>query len=514
MAKLWSDRQKEGGAKLELTWFVARSTWKKKHNGATHYFKHPNSKEGYEAALRGWLLKKSELSGSRKNSDVFKLHMKLFQDVQKWYDQFGTPSSEGKVQEQVGAFLAWLDDLHQEPELPNRLPVMGFSRPNLRPEFFRNFVDQGTGYTSIGSIHYQLSDKWIDRLDHMAGNGSSKEPQTISHWLEKYTSRVQKRGGRFIKKRSAEDRRHKLRHFSKYADGLAHIQVIDELYLERYHAELDSCVSGRTGLELSKDSKSDYFAVFRMFVRWCSQQSACDLKAPANLDSKEFGFREPLGTGRIRQEKKLKLWTPAEFRHAIEVLPKRYSAYLMLMLNCAFRHVDISELRWSDLRLDQGRIIIQRNKLNQQASAPVISYPLFDKTVELVKETMGDHAEFVFTNETGGQVEGAIKLWWKRNSQKHGLEGKRLDFIRKTGSTVISRYDHNLDEMYLGETLSTTAKVHYSFRDGEPCQKLDDGIAQLGAEFGFCESPVKRISLTKEVLAELERAGVDLAKLN
>lgn len=513
MAIGWADRQKANGVKLEITWFENRSTWKKKQDEVVYYFKYPNSKEGYEAALRAWYLKKTELSGTRNNADLFQHHINLFREVQKWYDRFGTPNTEGVIREQIDAFLAWLENEYQKPELPQRLPFGGFSRPDLRPEFCRTFIEQGTGYTSFGLIHYQLPAKWIDRLDRMASSGNSKEPQTISHWLEKYISRVQKRGGRFIKERSADDRRHKLRHFSQYADGLAHIQTIDEPYLETYHAELDEHVSERTGVELSKDSKTDYFAVFRMFVRWCSQQSTCELTAPANLDSKEFGFREPMGTGRVRQEKKLQLWTVTEFKHAIETLPKPYPAYLMLMLNCAFRHIDISELRWSDLRLDERRIIIQRNKLNQQASAPVISYPLFDRTVELIKESMGNHPDFVFTNKTGGQVEMSIKLWWKRNSPEFGLEGKRLDFIRKTGSTIISRYDHNLDDLYLGETLSTTAKVHYSFRDGEACQHLDDGIAQLGAEFGFCESPVKRIALTKEVLAELERAGVDLTKL-
>jgi integrase len=514
MAIGWAERQKATGAKLELTWFANRSTWKKKYDDVVFYFKHPDSKAGYEAALQEWFLKKSELSGTRKNADVIQHYMKLFRAVQKWYDQFGTPVAEAAVVEQVAAFLAWLDLLYLDTELPDRLPVGTFSRPDdLRPEFYRNFIEQGTGYTSFGSIKYELPGKWIDRLDRMSGGVNSKEPQTISHWLEKYITRVQKRGGRFIKERSAEDRRHKLKHFTAFADCLAHIQTIDELYVENYHAELDEYVSTRTHLELSKDSKIDYFAVFRMFVRWCSQQSACELKAPANLDSKEFGFREPLGTGRIRQEKKLKLWTVHEFLRAVDILPKPYPAYLMLMLNCGFRHIDISELRWTDLRLEERRIVIQRNKLNQQASAPVISYPLFEKTVKLIKESMSTDPIFVFANNRGGRVETAIKLWWKRNSIDYDLEGKRLDYVRKTGSTLISKFDHNLDDMYLGETLSTTAKIHYSFRDGESCQRLDDGIAQLGAEFGFCESPVKHVALTREVLAMLERAGVDLSKL-
>ena len=514
MATGWADRQKSKKVRLELTWFANRSTWKKKYEDQVHYFKHPNTKEGYEAALRAWQIKKSELSGTRKNADIFNRHREKFESVRNWYDQFGTPSVERVIREQVDAFLHWLEVLYQEPELPDSLPSGAFTRPNLRREFYEMFVDpEKSGYTTFGSIHFQLSNMWIDRLDRVTASGNSKEPQTIAYWIEKYVSRVQKRGGRFITVKSAKDRRHKLKHFSSYSDGLAHVKTIDELYVEEYHANLDAHVSEHTDGELSKDTKIDYFAVFRMFVRWCSLQSTCELIAPANLDSKEFGFREPKGTGRVRQEKKLMLWSTKEFLHAIEVLPAPYPTYLMLMLNCGFRHVDISELRWSDLQLDEHRIVIQRNKLNQQTTAPVVSYQLFDKTVKLIRETMSIDPVYVFANEKGGRVEGCIKSWWTRNAEEYGFNGKRLDFIRKTGSTWISRHDHNLDDMYLGETLSSTAKIHYSFRDGEPCKHLDDGVAQLGAEFGFCEAPVKQISLTKEVLAELERAGVDLKKL-
>jgi integrase len=250
-----------------------------------------------------------------------------------------------------------------------------------------------------------------------------------------------------------------------------------------------------------------------MFVRWCSQVRDCDLTAPANLDSREFGFREPDGTGRRRQQKKAMLWSVLEFNTAISVLPAPYPAFLMLMLNCGFRHVDLSELRKSDIDLKKGRLTIQRNKLNQQDTAPVVSYPLWKKTIELVSASMSADPVFVFTNERGNQVELSIKLWWKRYAEKHGFGIKRLDYIRKTGSTTIARIDTRLDTMYLGETLDTTAKIHYSFNDGEPCQALDDAIGEMGAQFGFCESPVRRVALTPEVLAKLSAAGIDLSSL-
>lgn len=526
MATTWSDRKKAAGVRLELTWFAARNCWKKKHKEIVYYFKHSNSKSGYEAAWSEWLRKRDELDGTRKNALVYQQHKELFERVLSWYDAFGVPITEQAIHDQVQAFLSWLDELYQQPDLTDSLPMGAFCRPNKRAEFYHEFtgirsseldswmVPSSGGYTLLGRTGYDLPPKWLDRLDRMSSVANSKEPQTIGHWLDKYIQRVSARGGKFITPNSARDRAFKLAHFRGYTDLLAHVSVIDEVYLERYHAALDSAISEKSEVELSRDSKIDYFGAFRMFVRWCSQQRACELPPPANLDSKEFSFREPLGTGRKRQQKKAMLWTVAEFTHAIAVLPKPYPAYLMLMLNCGFRHVDLSQLRWVDLQLDQQRLVIQRNKLNQQETAPVVSYPLWDKTVELLKDAASADPVYVLRNQDGGSVENSIKVWWKRNAHKHELGHKRLDFIRKTGATMIARIDSSLDDMYLGETLSTTAKVHYSFHDGEPCRGFDDSVRQMGSEFGFSEAPLKTVTLTQEVLAKLAAAGIDVASLS
>ena len=526
MATTWSDRKKATGVRLELTWFAPRNCWKKKHKESVYYFHHENSKSGYETALSEWVVKRRELDGTRRNALVYQQHKEQFERVLSWYDAFGVPVTEQVIHEQVQAFLSWLDEQYQQADLMDSLPMGVFCGNHRRREFYHEFtgiraiesdcwmMPNSGGYTLLGHAGYDLPSKWLDRLDRMSAVANSKEPQTIGHWLDKYIQRVFARGGKFITHKSARDRDFKLANFRGYTDLLAHVSVIDEVYIERYHAALDSAVSKKSEIELSRDSKIDYFSAFRMFVRWCSQQRACELTPPANLDSKEFSFREPLGTGRKRQQKKAMLWTVEEFTHAIAVLPKPYPAYLMLMMNCGFRHVDLSQLRWVDLHLDLNRLVIQRNKLNQQETAPVVSYPLWNKTVELLIDAASTDPVYVFRNQEGGSVENSIKVWWKRNAVKHELGHKRLDFIRKTGATMIARIDSSMDDMYLGETLSTTAKVHYSFHDGEPCRGLDDAIGQMGSLFGFSEAPLKTVTLTQEIMAKLAAAGIDVDSLS
>jgi hypothetical protein len=64
-----------------------------------------------------------------------------------------------------------------------------------------------------------------------------------------------------------------------------------------------------------------------------------------------------------------------------------------------------------------------------------------------------------------------------------------------------------LDELYLGECLSTTARIHYSFNDGEPGEALDNGLQSLGTQFGFAEQPAKAVTLTPEMIQALQKAG-------
>lgn len=505
----YAERCKQQNIKLELSWYRARDYWCKKVGGTPYYFKHPITLEGYRTALHEWILLKAQISGERPNAPLWQHHRDLFLLVQRYWEQFGLPTQESKLARQVDEFLEWIQEGLNQPELPPQMPIGEFSSGKKRPEFLAEFVQ---GFTSLGiSAQCQLPDKWRERLDRLTEKKHVKEPQTIGHWLDKYVDRVEKRGGKYIRETTADDRDFKLRHFKKHRDMQAHVTSIDGTFVEEYHAALEDAKTqptkhgGRTVRDLSRSSKEGYWKAFCMFVRWASAQQTCELSLPAYLDSNERSFREPKGTGRTRQAKKSMLWSVEEFKAALGELPSPYDCFVLLMLNCGFRHVDLSELRHVDLQLGESRIVIQRNKLNQQETAPVVSYKLWDKTLTAIKATMSSDPEFVFTNEVGGQVENSIKVWWKRHKAKYG--GKRLDYLRKTGSTMIAKIDPNLDELYLGESLKTTTRIHYSFNDGEPCQAFDDALQAVGAQFGLAEQPAKAVILTPEMIKTLQAAG-------
>lgn len=126
---------------------------------------------------------------------------------------------------------------------------------------------------------------------------------------------------------------------------------------------------------------------------------------------------------------------------------------------------------------------------------------------------MAEHPVYVFRNKAGSAVEQSIKVRWGENRDCLGLAEKRLDYLRKTGSTTVTEYGFSINDsgsidlMYRGETLTETSKKHYSFTDGRPCAILDRSIAYLGSKFGLCSPPGKTIELTSEIIADLQKLG-------
>ncbi len=502
----WAERQKERGVRLELSPHPDRNCWKKFRDGKHHYLHFPITKEGYEAALLEWSKIVARLDGERPHAQTFFRHRDLFRLVLNWYDHFGVPDTEAKLSKQVEQFLAWLDEQLEEPELPVHIPFMAFV-PSHR-EFGTEFLAK---YTLFGTEMYKLPDKWRERIRQLDESPkSTKKPQTIQFWLDQYMHRAIARSRTATTIGTARDRLNKVRKFSHFADTSKHVSTIKAETLDQYHEHLDR-------MDLEQVSKEGYFNAFRMFVRWASKQDNCDLVAPANLDSREFGFREKKGTGRKRLEKKKLLWQPDDFAIVLKKVPQPFRCYCVLMLNCGFRSGDISHLRKEDMDLDAGRITIQREKLNQQDTAPVVSYPLWPKTIELIREVESDDKVFVFRNTRGGPLvvqkekgDGItsydlLSTTWYRNAEEWGLDAKRLDFIRKTGSTAIERSHRGFETLYLGESLRTTASIHYSFNDGEPYPELDEAISELGVEFGLLKGSKKRqLMVSVDVLTSLQ----------
>lgn len=463
----------------------------------------------------------ARLDGDRPNAKQFHRHRDLFRLVQQWYDHFGVPEPEKDFPKQVEEFLAWIDEQLEKPELPEELPIDSFSRPpgikqkqfTLRTMFVMEF-GFGQGAHHFGKADFRLPAKWQERirqLDEVPSN--VKQPQTIEHWIGKYVQRLKSRGHSSIKIGTAKDQVQKIGKFRELNDTSKHVTTITDETLDKYAQALDE-------QDLEKASKQSYFNTFRMFVRWICRQPNCDLfkKEPGNLNSKESRFRERDGTGRKRLKKKGLLWTPEEFKLVLKNVPQPYRAYLVLMLNCGFRSTDLNALRKEDVHFKIGRIIIQREKMNQNDTSSVVNYPLWPITIQLIQEAMSDDPVYVFAGRNGNRIivekfigdeprtHDNLSRYWGKNREGFGLAEKRLDYIRKTGSTEIERINRGVETLYLGESLASVPSIHYNFRDGEPYADLDAAIHELGMSFGMVKDKRKRkVELSSSLVTTLER---------
>ncbi|QDU94044.1 tyrosine-type recombinase/integrase [Lignipirellula cremea] len=507
----YAERCKVNGVKLELTAHKARSIWKKKHKGKVYYFHQPLTKSGYEAAVLEWLQVRAKLDAERPNADVWQEHQEMFRRIAEYWEKFGLPSNERKLAKQVAEFVDFLEIGLTLPELELPIP---YDYPTEFEDEFVEFDGLGGGHLLFGDHGYWLPDKWTDRIDRLKQKQYLKAPQTIEHWLQAYKTRIDKRTGKHIEPTTARDRHAKLVPFENYADLGALIATVDESFVEDFESHLDESKNRINGNPLGKTSKEGYFKAFAMFARWAAGQKDCEFQQPANLSTNERRFREPDGHGRKREKAKAELWSPLEIDTAMTKCPDRVKLYILLCLNCGFRHIDLAHLRHGDIRIEEKRIVIQRKKLNQEMTAPAVSYLLWDRTVELLEEQRADHPLLALVNRDGNQITPSnLSSWWRRYRCNFGLAGKKLASLRKTGSTIVSQFDRGLDTVYLGECLSNTAKIHYSFDDGEPCDQLDKAIQELGSRFGFCEPPAKTVTLTSEVMEKLKLAGIDVAEL-
>ncbi|MAX37934.1 MAG: hypothetical protein CME33_15370 [Gimesia sp.] len=498
----WAQRQKAKGIKLELQAYPARGCWKKRHNHKIHYFKHPISKVGYEAALLEWVKLKAEIDLDRPNAASYHHHKELFADVQAWYDSHGAETmTEKKNAAQVDKFLVWIDEQLLQPELCDSLPFMLFTSSTKNKEFYAEFIKTDSGHTLFGNLQYLLPAKWQERLNRAQTISDSKRvPQTVGYWCEDFLRlKGAKTQSGQLSKKTLMDSREKLLKFRNWiGDDSLMIDITTET-IKNYYMFL---------LQQPFNNKGNYFNYAKSFIRYCWREDACKLEnLPKNIDDRNLSFRATQNKKKKHEIKRDKLWTKEDFKKIFDKnkpLPQRYQCYLMLMLNCGFTQIDLEHLKRDEIDLDTGRIVRVRTKAENYDNPPMVNYKLWDTTIELLKKEMErckhtDNALCAYRQariinehiviENGKTIikrNDNLSRNWQDIRAEYGFDGKLLKYIRKTGSTSISmQYSERLEQMYLGQTHVTVSDKHYNIVEGEPHPLLDEAVAWLGKQFGF-----------------------------
>ena len=164
-------------------------------------------------------------------------------------------------------------------------------------------------------------------------------------------------------------------------------------------------------------------------------------------------------------------------------------AWILLMLNCCYTQSDVAELL-SDEILDGKRIKRKRTKQAHTDSTPVVDYPLWHETQELLAK-YGSKNGLVFTGPDGSKLvnqnprKDSIAAWWDRFLERLVKDEKiektyTLKQFRKLGRNLLEDSSHSKYAKYFQGHSIVGVDQHYLQKITPKRQaEFDDAVGWL-----------------------------------
>lgn len=448
----------------DIKWYPPRRCYRKSISvdgkEKVKYYYHPKTAKGKEAAFAEYLRDKDALTGMS-FEDKVKKYLPLVLD---WYQDH--PPDDGAIIRHLRTMLETL-------ELP---PKQFVGSPDIEGyPYPLNYFAKNWGKQS-----WQLPEMFSHLLT--AKPKSDTDDGSIGYWLNRYHRYCKTKAG--LKPNSIQSRVRHIKPYEHFIDHTKKISGINNQSIRDFVKHLED------NKGLSETTCGTYFSAFVQFLTFLEIET--DFTKPKELTLGQQRFTPNESTGDYRQRKKELLWSPEQFKKVKAALPKDQQLWILLCLNCGFRNTDIAHLRWKDVDLKNGRLFHQRQKLNKRKNAPTINYKLWPETIRLLKQRKKTH-ELVFLNSDGEPyckeilIKGVpteydgIGNWWQKNKLNYDLP--RLDFLRKTGTTFISKLNRAYKRMYLAETLQGVEDISYDYSDREVDEMFDSLTDEIGKAF-------------------------------
>ncbi len=178
----------------------------------------------------------------------------------------------------------------------------------------------------------------------------------------------------------------------------------------------------------------------KMFTRWCYKVELLD-KCPRNLDDKSLNI--------IPQSNKVQVWEVAEVQALLSAASEKLKLYLLLMMNCGFTQIDVSDLTPTEVNWTDGTITRKRSKTQRHEGAPEVTWTLWRETFRLLKKYGKRDGDRCLLNGYGkphktDALRGVqlvkiddIGQAFRRLTTKLGMRGKSLKVFRKTSNSAL-----------------------------------------------------------------------------
>ncbi len=267
--------------------------------------------------------------------------------------------------------------------------------------------------------------------------------------------------------------------FRSWIGEQASIEAIDADRWQAWYLHL-------LGVPLSNHTKRQRIRRARDFLVWLGAKGV--LAAAGNLHTRKFRFK---GGGA-----KIVTFEDPEVISLVKGSPGQLKLHVLLALNCGFYPVDLSDLTQDEVDWTTGRIVRKRSKAGDKESVPLVNYPLWGVTLDLLRRYATREGEFVLLTEGGNRWVrddlddhgrrhrvNAIQSNYAHVKKRLGLT-KAFKSLRATAASKLERHGEfgRYAPHFLGHAPGDVARTHYVTPDQV---QFDAAVRWLGTQFGF-----------------------------
>jgi integrase len=495
--------------------------WRKKYRGRIYYFAGGRGKTdqaAYRAAQDAWVQIKAKVQAEtpKRHQLDYEREIATWSQVLTWSRQNEEPSMAQIAIDAIGRLQAKLA-VPVPPPLANTDSFAGYFEPAVRsPKLVEVIRELGSldslpkqpvaavfarlprlktderGMIILPEFGPDLWDSlkmekeiWRDRLNVMQRSATSKDV-TVATYIESFLKAKQNEAGaRSISAARLYALRLHLTAFADWVGGGTEVSKITGQVLIDYRSHLLRQVEQK---ERTRTTVSDRFSSVKGFVRWLWQiEAIADLPRVLHPKSKmlEIG----------KSTRKILTFTDAEIATLLGQASERTRLYLLLTLNTSMTQKDISDLDFSEVDWEQGRIIRKRSKTRSSEHVPLVNYKLWPETMALLKKHRSHQSTGrVLLNARGEplwqeQIDANGKYKKQDNARnafnrlrkKTGID-KPFKCLKKTSASLLreSEQFNSVVDLFLGHAPQKMSERHYA---AEPQQLLDNAIAWLHGHY-------------------------------
>jgi integrase len=327
---------------------------------------------------------------------------------------------------------------------------------------------------------------WRDRISRVQIPCESQTIKAyVARWLDIEKMRMQ--AGE-ISPGSFDNTTHCINAYRDWMGGDSSIEDIDANLWRNFFKHLMEEVARD---RWSPDYAKKVLRTARRFIR--SLVSEGLVQAPPNLDDRTYKFSKKI--------RSIESMTPELIKLIVDKASGQLKLHLLLMANCGFTQQDVSDLRPDEVDWKKGLIKRKRSKMRRNLTVPIVTYPLWPITFELLKKHNSGNRDHVLLTKSGGVWVYRVhdeetdkqkradsiatnyeELQAKLKEEK--IEAKSLKFFRKTSATLLDdhRYYGRFAVFFLGHAPSTVHRKHYSDPSDSMFRKA---VHWLGKQYGF-----------------------------